>query len=205
LVGRSCVVMRTVRELLWGTISAVGVASGDRIVVGAWHRSPVGAFADVMWADADGRRLLLAPDERVAGYVAGIYVFDRVEVVPMQWRATPSMLSLRAGSLEVDLVAGGGGRVPFPRPWWFTRWAEGPVARRLMGVEVHGTSPLGVEEWYQARGWRWIRGGRVRMRGEDLGRLAAPRPALGVGFSEAPRRPSITDVVVRIRRHGSTE
>jgi hypothetical protein len=192
--------MRTVQELLKGTISAVGLASGDRIVVGTWHRSPIGAFADVMWADAHGTRLLLAPDERVAAYVAGIYGFDRIEVIPMEWRATPSMLALRAGSLAVDLVAEGGGRVPFPRPWWFTRWVEGAVARRLMGVEVHGTSPLGVQEWYQARGWRWIRDGRVRIGGEDQGPLGPPRPALRVGFSEAPPRPSITDVVVRIRR-----
>jgi hypothetical protein len=187
-------------ELLRGTISAVGVASGDRIVVGAWPHSPIGAFADVMWAGPDGARVLLAPDEGVAGYVAGIYVFDRIEVVPMDWLASPSMLHLRAGPLEVDLVAGGGGRVPVPRPWWFTRWVEGPIARRAMGVEVHGTSPLGTEEWYQARGWRWVRDGQVRIRGEDQGSLGPPQPALGVGFSEPPSRAGITDVVVRIRR-----
>lgn len=192
--------MGAVAQLLRGTISAVGVASGDRIVVGAWRRSPIGAFADVMWAEPDGTRRLLAPDDRVASFVAGIYAFDRIEVVPLEWRATPSTMWLRAGLLEVDLVAGGGGRAPFPRPWWFTRWIEGPVARHRMGVEVHGVSPLGVEEWYQARGWRWVSEGQVRIEGQDQGPLGPPRPALRVGFSEAPPRPSITDVVVRISR-----
>ena len=192
--------VRAARELLHGTISAVGLAAGDRIVVGAWHRSPIGAFADVMWAEPDGTRLLLARDERTADYVAGIYLFDRIEVVRLEWTATPSTLSLHAGQLQVDLAASGGRRVSVPRPWWFTRWVEGPIARRLMGVDVHGTSPLGVEEWYQARAWRWIHDGQVRIAGEDQGPLGPPRPPLRVGFSEPPPRPSITDVAVRLRR-----
>ena len=69
-----------------------------------------------------------------------------------------------------------------------------------MGVEVHGTSPLGIEEWYQARAWRWIHDGCVRIAGEDHGRLGPARPPLHVGFSEPPARPGITDVAVRIRR-----
>jgi hypothetical protein len=176
------------------------LAAGHRIVVGAWHRSPIGAFADVMWAEPDGTRLLLAPDDRAADYVAGIYLFDRIEVVCLEWTATPSTLSLHAGPLEVDLAASGGRRVSVPRPWWFTRWVEGPIARRLMGVDVHGTSPRGVEEWYQARAWRWIHGGHVRIAGEDQGPLGPPRPPLRVGFSEPPPRPSIIDVAVRLRR-----
>ena len=192
--------VRAARELLHGTISAVGLPAGDRIVVGAWHRSPIGAFADVMWAEPDGTRLLLVPDERAADYVAGIYLFERIEVVPLEWTATPATLSLHAGPLEVDLAASGGRRVSVPRPWWFTRWVEGPIARRLMSVDVHGTSPLGVEEWYQARAWRWIHDGQVRIAGEDQGPLGPPRPPLRVGFSEPPLRPSITDVAVRLRR-----
>jgi hypothetical protein len=206
--------VRAARELLHGTISAVGLAAGDRIVVGAWHRSPIGAFADVMWAEPDGTRLLLARDQRTADYVAGIYLFERIEVMRLEWTATPSTLSLHAGQLQVDLAASGGRRVSVPRPWWFTRWVEGPIARRLMGVDVHGTSPLGVEGWYQARAWRWIHDGQVRIAGEDQGPLdgqvriagedqgplGPPRPPLREGFSEPPPRPSIIDVVVRLRR-----
>ena len=104
----------------------------------------------------------------------------------------------------------GGGRLPVPRPRWFTRHVEAPIARRLLGVEVHGHSPRGVEEWYQARAWRWVHTGTVRIGGRDQGVLGAPRPPLGVGFSEPPPRPAITDLTVRLRRplgdspHGNT-
>lgn len=191
-----------VEERLRGTISSVGLASGDRIVVGAWRRSPLGPMADVMWARPDGTRVLLAPSEEVAAYVGGIYVFDLVEVVPFTWSSSASSLDLRAGPLVVVLTARGGGRVPVPRPWWFTRRVEGPIARRAMGVEVHGTSPRDAEEWYQARAWRWVDGGRVAIDGEDRGPPGPPRPPLEVGFSEPPPRAAITDVAVRIRRPG---
>jgi hypothetical protein len=48
-----------------GHIIGASFASGDRLVAGRWFRSPFGAFADVMWCQPDGRRVLLAPDERV--------------------------------------------------------------------------------------------------------------------------------------------
>ena len=191
---------RSSDERLRGTISAVGAPSGDRIVVGAWRRSPIGPFVDAMWAQPDGVRVLLAPDRRAADYVSGIYVFDRIEIVPFAGSATATRLSVRAGPLEIELVAGGGGRAPVRRPWWFTRWVEAPIARRRMGVEVHGTSPIGVEEWYQARGWRWVTGGAVRIAGGPAHPPGPPTPPLGVGFSEPPPRPSITDLEVRIRR-----
>ena len=37
---------------LAGVIGAAGFASGDRVVVGHWHRSPIGPMSDVMWAIA---------------------------------------------------------------------------------------------------------------------------------------------------------
>jgi hypothetical protein len=187
-------------ERLTGTISAFGLPDGDRIVVGAWWRSPLGTFADVMWARPDGVRVLLAPDQRVADYVSGIYDFDRIAVVPFDWTATPSSLTLRAGDLDVVLSARGGGRVPFPRPRWCTRWVEAPIARRLLGVEIHGVSPRDVEEWYQARAWRWIDDARILVAGHPQPGITPPRPPLHVGFSEPPPRPSITALTVQLRR-----
>lgn len=189
-----------VDERLSGTITAVGTATGDRIVVGAWNRSPLGRIVDVMWALPDGTRRLLAPERRILDYVGGIYDFEDHDVVDVMWQATPRRLELTAGPIRLAVRASGGGRVPVPRPWWFTRWVEGPIARRVMGVETHGTSPRGAEEWYQARAWRWIQSGQVEIDGRDVGPIAAPTPALGVGFSEPPPRPSITDVRVRVRR-----
>jgi hypothetical protein len=41
---------------------------------------PFGTFTDVMLQCADDERVLLAPDDSVAGFVASTYRFDRVEV-----------------------------------------------------------------------------------------------------------------------------
>ena len=47
-----------------------GSTSGVRVVVGWWQESPYGAFADVMLAQADGTRRLLAPTDQIAAFVA---------------------------------------------------------------------------------------------------------------------------------------
>ena len=92
-----------------------------------------------MWAHPDDTRSLLAPDQRAADYVAGIYAFDRIEVVPFRWTATPCSLELRAGPLEVDLAASGGRRLPLPRPWWFT--SEPPPRPNITDVAVRIRRP----------------------------------------------------------------
>ena len=182
-----------------GTISSCGFASGHRFVVGAWRRSPIGATVDVMWADPDGTRTLLAPDHATAAFVTAVYDFDRVRVGPIEATATPSALDLRAGSLTLRMRAGRPVlRLP-PRPRWFTRRVEGPIARRLLGVETHGTSPTGVEEWYQARACRFVPGASPRLGARALGPSAALDPPCGFGFSEPPRRPSIVEVRPTLR------
>ena len=42
----------------------------------------MGRFADVMLAQPDGLRVLLAPSGEVAEFVAATYTFDRVELGP---------------------------------------------------------------------------------------------------------------------------
>ena len=66
-----------------GAIAGVGSTSGVRVVVGRWDRSPLGAFADAMVAEADGRRVLLAPSQEVADFVAATYSFDEVRIEPL--------------------------------------------------------------------------------------------------------------------------
>ncbi|HNM96954.1 MAG TPA: hypothetical protein PKK40_03310, partial [Marmoricola sp.] len=69
-----------------GRIAGLGSSSGVRIVVGRWDRSPLGAFADVMLADASGRRFLLAPSTEVAEFVASTYHFDEVLLTTVEVR-----------------------------------------------------------------------------------------------------------------------
>jgi hypothetical protein len=180
-----------------GLIASAGFPSGDRVVIGHWDRSPAGPFTDLMWAEPDGTRRLLVPDEGVAAFVTAVYAFDAVEVVAV---AATARLGARAGvrvvagDRRIHLVAGRG--VPFAvrRPPAVTRRVEGPVARLLMGVETWGTSPTGVHEWYQAARWRPVRAGGARRGGADLGPPGPVDPPVGVGFSEPPRRPSLVEV-----------
>jgi hypothetical protein len=183
------------RTQMIGTISSCGFAGGDRFVIGSWRRSPVGPTTDVMWAKPDGTRVLLAPDERTAAFVTAVYEFEEARVVPFSpARAEPGLLDLTAGPLRIRLEAGRTVLWLPPRPRWVTRYVEAPLAAALLGVRTWGTSPTGVQEWYQARALRFVVDARATVDGVDLGGPVPLDPACGFGFSEAPRRPSIVTV-----------
>lgn len=177
-----------------GSISSCGFASGDRVVVGHWWRSPIGPFTDIMWCEPDGVRVLLAPDDAVARFVTSIYRFDRLEVVRFETWSGPRQLSVRAGDREVRFVGRHGVRVPIVRPLWITRYVEGPLAHLLLGVRTHGRSPTGVEEWYRAVGFRLLRSASAAIDGVDLGAPGPARPPSRFGFSEPPRLPAMVHV-----------
>ena len=158
-----------------------------------------------MWATAGGERRLVAPTQEVAAFVSAVYRFDRTEVTPLEAdlcvQATQAGLEewhLRVAApdlgLELSLRAGAGWRIPFPRPAWFTRWVEAPVARRLLGVRPYGVSPTGVAEWYRADAYRPVVAGEASLAGRDLGPVGALDPPVSFGFSEPPRRPSMVSV-----------
>lgn len=185
---------RSARHELVGRIAGAGFASGDRVVIGQWEASPLGPFTDIMWATPDDLRILFAPDERVAAYVTSVYGFDRVVVGPVQSTWTGSTLAASTDSRGVTLTAGRAIRLFVRRPAWFTRFVEGPVARLAMGVSTYGVSPTGVREWYRADSWRRVRSGEAQIGDVDLGDLVEVDPPCGFGFSEPPKRPSITEV-----------
>lgn len=166
-------------------------------MIGTWRVSPVGPLDDLMWARPDGQRILVAATEEEAGYVAGVYGFDDVVVSPLRVGFDGRFLHLHAAGLGLELHLSGGRvavALPWPRPAWFTRWIEGPVARRLLGVETYGVSPTGVREWYRAVSLRRVVTGWASIDGRDLGRLAAIDRRAGFGFSEPPRFPSMVGV-----------
>jgi hypothetical protein len=184
------------RVELAGCIGAAGFGSGDRLVVGAWTAGPLGPMTDVMWARADGERVLLAPDQPVAEFIASVYRFDRVEVVPVGGGWDGGTLEVDAGPVSIRLVAGRGWRLPPAalRPPWFTRYVEAPIGRATMGVRAYGVTPTGVREWYRADRWRPVADGSASIDGLDLGPLRPVDPPCRFGFSEPPTRPSITEV-----------
>jgi hypothetical protein len=186
------------RVELIGVIGAAGFASGDRIVVGAWAAGPLGPMTDVMWARPGGERVLLAPSRPVADFITAAYRFDRIEVVDVRggWDAASSTVAVGAGPLSIRLVAGRGWPLPprALRPPWVTRYVEGPIARLALQVRAYGVTPTGAREWYRADRWRPVVAGSAAVDGVDLGALGPVDPPCRFGFSEPPKRPSVTEV-----------
>ncbi|MBK5224304.1 MAG: hypothetical protein JJE52_15805 [Acidimicrobiia bacterium] len=187
--------MSGARHPMAGVIASTGFASGDRVVVGHWHRSPIGPFSDVMWGRADGTRVLLSQDRRSEELITAVYEFDHCEVVPVQVRHEPRRLDLDAGPLRVTFVAGRLWPIPLRRPAWFTRLVEAPIARATMGVRTYGVSPTGVREWYRADGYRRLLAVDGTNGGVGMGPFGPLDPPLGVGFTDPPGHPSL--VLVR--------
>jgi hypothetical protein len=112
----------------------VGSTSGVRVVVGWWHESPFGPFADAMVETADGHRVLVAPSEQVRDFVAGTYVFDetRVEDISVSQVSRP----VPEPSPSPPIGSGARGKVPLPS------WSVESSSLR-MTVSFGGRMPLG--------------------------------------------------------------
>jgi len=153
-------------------------------------------MVDVLWARPDGERVLLAPTAAVADFIASVYRFDRIEVAAVDGGCDGRTLDVDAGPLSIHLAASRGWPLPpaFLRPAWCTRFVEGPIARMAMGVRTCGVTPTGVREWYRADRWSPVVTGSAAVDGIDLGPMGAVDPPCRFGFSEPPRRPSITAV-----------
>ncbi|MHA7263086.1 hypothetical protein ACX80W_07775 [Arthrobacter sp. TMN-37] len=192
-----------------GHIAGIGTASGTRLVVGRWDRSPFGAFTDVMMEDAAGVRTLIAPSEDIASYVGATYSFDEVEVAPVRSSLSATHLMVRAGGLQVTATLGGRtvlGRALalVPRavatsPRWLT--VISPLAAALVpGVRTAGSAGNGRREYYGVHSARSVTAATATLNGTGLGPLAPLRPAVRFGFSSAPAAPQIVSVVTTISR-----
>lgn len=196
-----------------GRIAGVGSTSGIRVVVGHWQRTWRGPFADVMVETAAGRRVLLAPDEEVAGFVTATYRFDEIRVEPVRVVEDGDRWQISTPSLQLELTLGG--RTPLGRmlavlpeglathPAWAT--AADPLSRVVLrGVRTRGVARQGRREWYGATDLVAVTGLVGRFDGSDLGRLAPVDPPCRFGFSSTPRRPSVTTVVTTVDTPAAT-
>ncbi|GGI08368.1 hypothetical protein [Egicoccus halophilus] len=197
-----------------GAIAAAGFASGHMTVVGMWHDSPLGAFADVMWIHPDGRRVLLAPSPAVRDFVTSVYAFDETRIVPVTGGWNGRDIAVQAGPLYLRLA-------PRPRDWRSWVFAARPrvlrrsptwlafedrlaplLARPLLGgapgVRLAGVTPGGRQEWFSVDDYRPLADGRLKVEGADAGPLVALRPGLGVGLSDFPTRPALVQLATLI-------
>ncbi len=203
--------MRTVIETSTfdGRIAGLGTASGTRIVLGLWQRSPLGPFADAMLERADGERILVAPAREVAELIAGLYAFDRVLVEPVRARGRDRTLLVRSPSLQLDVEVGRvsalgvllrGVPRPVARSWRFAA-AVHPIARLLVpGAGTAGSAGGGAREYYGVSDARRIVGASGAFEGEHLGSLARLDPPVRFGFAQTPAAPTMVDVTTTVRR-----
>ncbi len=185
-----------------GLIGAAGFASGDRVVIGHWHTSPIGPFNDIMWAEPDGWRTLFVADERSKTFITAVYQFDSVIVAPsltVRFSAASRRPRLEAAwpNAQLEFRVGRAASFP-PRPDWVTRRIEAPIAKKTMNVDTYGVSPTGVYEWYRTKKLRRILGGWGIVAGRDLGDVGPPVGATGFGFSEPPPFASVTEISPRL-------
>lgn len=190
-----------------GWIAGVGTASGTRLVLGHWPRSPFGPFSDVMLEREDGHRLLLAPTRRTADFIAGTYTFDEVRVVPVRVRVTGDHWAVTAGALlDLRFTVGRRSRpglllraVPGPLAAW-TGWTTltDPLARVLLGARTRGSAGGGRREWYGARDAHRLTAARAVHEGRDLGSLAPVEPAVRFGFGSTPRTPGLVRITTTV-------
>lgn len=210
--------MTRVRSRFRGFIAGAGSTSGVRVVLGHWPTTPLGPFSDAMVETAGGHRVLLAPREEVADFIAATYVFDEVRIEPFEVVTSPGAWSVRSPSLALDLAVGrrtalGAALQAVPSrlaesPVWCT--LTDPVARvALRGVRTRGVARAGRREWYGATDARVVTSLSGSFDGAGLGSLAPVDPPCRFGFSSTPRRPSVTTVVTTVeeadpqgRRHG---
>ena len=84
-----------------GWIAGAAFETGHRFVIGWWPRSPFGAFADVMWSQPDGTRVLLVTRDEIRDFVGTHYRFDRCERVPIRLVTRGATVAVRAGRCGV--------------------------------------------------------------------------------------------------------
>ncbi|MBZ6475250.1 hypothetical protein [Streptomyces griseocarneus] len=184
----------------------MGTASGTRVVLGHWARSPFGPFSDVMAERADGSRLLLAPTAETAEFIAATYTFDRVRVAPVGVNTTGPVWTVAAGPLDLRFVVGRRGptglllRAVPPavgsHPAWIT--VVSPPARLLTGSRTRGTARAGRREFYGAHDLHPVVAVTAAWEGEDLGPLAPVRPPVRFGFASAPTSPALVRVTTTV-------
>ena len=200
--------MRTNLLRFDGWICGAAFASGDRFVVGRWPRSPLGSFADVMWARPDGSRALIASSGQVLRFVGDQYSFDELRRGQVRVDVSSTAIRVLAPPIELELDLHPPGAMSWllalrPRwlravPAWIT--LEDAVLRPLVapligggrGIRARGRTRTGAREWYAIHAYRTAHA-HASIDGVDLGPVA-PAPASGFGFSEFPPMPAAVRV-----------
>lgn len=147
------------REQFTGWIAGFGTASGHRVVIGHWPRSPYGVVTDVMVEDPAGHRTLYTPTRQLAEFLTATYRFDQVHVVTCNARRSGPRWTVQAGPLQLSFTIGrrtllGWLLWAMPdalarKPWWVSL-LDLPARRLLSGVRTRSHTRDGRGQWYGA-------------------------------------------------------
>lgn len=190
-----------------GFITGLGTTSGVRLVVGIWPRSPMGSFLDVMVETAAGHRVLLAPRDEIADYVAATYQFDEIRVETLDLTRSGATLGVTSESLQLHLGIGsrpllGAALWAVPSRLARARWwtsALDPIARLVLpGVRTRGSAGNDRREWYAALDLHRLHSASGTFDGRPLGELAPVTPPVRFGFGSVPERPSLVRVATTV-------
>lgn len=177
-------------DIFEGRISSSGFASGDRIVIGDWKKSPLGSFTNVMWAKPDGTRVLLSPSQKHADYVSALYNFEEVHIAPIEVIRQSKSIEIKAPPLDIKLRWGMEFGLPIPRPRWFISTVEQWFAKVFFGTSTHGLTCNGLKEWYCIYYLSKIKHASAYLDGKNLGNARNFEINACFGFSEPPKKPS---------------
>ena len=177
-------------DIFEGRISSSGFASGDRIVIGDWKKSPLGAFTNVMWAKPDGTRVLLSPSQKHADYVSALYNFEEIHIAPIEVIRQSKSIEIKASPLDIKLRWGMEFGLPIPRPRWFISTVEQWFAKAFFGTSTHGLTCNDLREWYCIYSLSKIKHATAVCEEVDLGNPSNFEISACFGFSEPPKKPS---------------
>jgi hypothetical protein len=195
------------RERFTGWIAGLGTATGHRVVIGHWHRSPYGVVTDAMVEDPAGHRTLYAPTPQLAEFLSAAYRFHDVQVATCRARRSGRCWTVQAGPLQLSFTIGRRTLLGWllwivPAPLARTTWWVGLLdlaARRLLpGVRTRGRTRDGRRQWYGAQDLHRIVAADATLSGRDLGALRAVHPPVGFGFGSVPGRPSLVRLTTTI-------
>lgn len=184
-------------DIFKGRITSCAFESGDRIVIGDWHDSPLGKFTDIMWADSKGNRTLIAPNKQVADYVNSMYAFENTIIENISIHSKERSLSLVTETMNLQLSWNRGWRIPFKRSLFFIATVELFFAKLLFGTKTHGTTNNNRKEWYAIDRVSKVTSAQGIIDGRGLGTMTEMTPCK-FGFSEAPKKPSSCEVRTHI-------
>jgi hypothetical protein len=198
---------RRPRDQFTGWIAGLGTASGHRLVIGHWPRSPFGPVTDVMVEGPAGHRTLYASTPQLAAFLHAAYRFDDVQVVPCSARRSGPTWTVQAGVLRLSLATGRRSLLgwllravptPLARTTWWVGLLDLPARRLLPGVRTRGRTRDGRRQWYGARDLHLLVAATATLAGLDLGALRPVHPPVRFGFGSAPARPSLVHLTTTI-------